>query len=113
MNNKRPAFFIMVDMIISVLIVSICTLTLYKGIEVINVRRHDSSDIIKLRNKITCVLTDKEKYVSDNDLSPIRTYRISGELQVDIYEISIDDELKQRYNFKNIEFGLISKGKGE
>ncbi len=113
MIKKRAAFFILVDMIISVLIVSICMLTLFKGIEVLNVRRVDSSDIIKLRNKITCALTHKELYVIDNNLLPIRTYRISEELSVEIYEIVVDEKYKERYKFKNIEFGLISKRKGE
>lgn len=110
---RRNGFVILVDMLISVMIISLCTLTIFKSIEMINVRRHESSDIIKLRNEITQSVTSKRLYVKSNNLAPVRSYRISDDLVADIYQIVLNTEIKNKYGFENIEFGLISKRTGE
>ena len=110
---RRNGFMILADMLISVMIISLCTLTIFKSIEIINVRRHESSDIIKLRNEITQSVTSKRLYVRNNNLTPLRSYQISDELMVYIYQIVLNDEIKTKYGFENIEFGLISKRTGE
>jgi hypothetical protein len=79
----------------------------------INVRRHESSDIIKLRNEITQSVTSKRLCVEGNNLAPVRSYQISDDLMVDIYQIVLNTEIKNKYGFENIEFGLISKRTGE
>jgi len=112
-KSKKPGFFIFVDMLVAVVISTICLLMIFKGFETANQYIKLTAELIDERGRITEILTSKEHYIKENHLQKDRTYEIIPGVFVDIYHIEYSEEIQNKYGWKKVEFGLIEERKGE
>lgn len=113
-NKKRhPGFFLFVDMLISLLIITLCVMTVGKAFEKIYFLDHAIGEVAAQRNKITEIITSKYSFVENNDLQKDRSYQIFDDMYVNIYHIELDETMQKRTGLEQVEFGLIEERKGE
>jgi len=112
-KSKKPGFFIFVDMLVAVVISTICLLMIFKGFETAQQYIKLTDELVYERCRVTEILTSKEHYIKENHLQKDRSYEIIPGVFVNIYHIEYSKEIQNRYGWKKVEFGLIEERKGE
>lgn len=112
-ENKKPGFFIFVDMFVALIISMMFLMMFFTGFEQVYSLKADIEELVVQRNLVTQVLTAKEYFVKTNTLKTDRTYEILPGIYVDIYHIQFEEHVQQKFGLRKVEFGIVENRKGE